>query len=141
MHFMPLGRTTVVPGPLSARRSGVGIEKVVEPAFVVLERVIDAHGRRGVVELDERLIVGLEFFRALTSPTGLRVSSTPLTSASDSRRRDKAKRTSGPKMKATTAKRAPAPNTITMNWPAWRPRPRMKNTERHTRLANSRPGR
>jgi hypothetical protein len=48
------------------------------------------------------------FLSALISPAGLRVSSTPLTSASDSRLRERASRMSGPMMKPTTASSRPA---------------------------------
>ena len=46
------------------------------------------------------------FLSALNNPTGLRVNSTPSTSASASRRRDSARRMSGPKMNPTTASSA-----------------------------------
>ena len=40
---------------------GMGVEEAVEPGLVVLERVVNAHGRGGVVELGEGLVVLLEF--------------------------------------------------------------------------------
>ena len=43
----------------------MGVEEVVEPGLVVLERVVYAHGRRGMVELGERLIVGLQLLQRL----------------------------------------------------------------------------
>jgi hypothetical protein len=43
------------------------------------------------------------FLSAFNKPTGLRVNSTPLASANDSRRRESARRTSGPKMNPTIA--------------------------------------
>ena len=54
------------------------------------------------------------FFRALMSPTGFRVSSTPLTSASDSRWRERAICMIGPTRKAMTVKMAPIANTTSI---------------------------
>ena len=78
------------------------------------------------------------FFSALSSPAGLRVSSTPLTSANDSRRRESARRMSGPKMKPTTASSAPAAKITSTSWlPLPPPRPsEEKNALRHRMLAS-----
>jgi len=71
---------------------------------VVLLRVVDAHRRDRVVELRGRLVMAAIFFNALIRPTGLRVSSTPLASASDSRSRDSASCISGPTRNAMIVK-------------------------------------
>jgi hypothetical protein len=47
---------------------GVGVKKAVEPAFVMLERVVYAHGSCGMVELCEGLVVGLELLQGADQP-------------------------------------------------------------------------
>src|SRR5204862_2407992 len=54
---------------LSERR--VGVEEAVEPALVVLQRVVDAHGRRRVVELLEGLVVLLELLEGTDQAFGV----------------------------------------------------------------------
>ena len=64
---------------------------------------------------------GLSFWAIFCSaemrPAGFRVSSTPLTSASDSRWRDSASCMSGPMMNATSVKRTPIARTTSAPWP------------------------
>jgi hypothetical protein len=47
---------------------GVRVKKVMEPAFVMLERVVYAHSRGGVVELGEGFVIVLELLEGADQP-------------------------------------------------------------------------
>ena len=43
----------------------MGVKQMMEPALVMLQRIVDAHGCRGMVELRERLVVLLQLLQCV----------------------------------------------------------------------------